>query len=367
MMRMVFVLGMLSLVLVPRAYAHKPSDSYLTLDARGDGAIRGHWDIALRDLDADLTLDANGDGVLRWAEVMAREPALIAHAARHLTLTRSDAACTLSLADADPLTLVAHSDGRYARLSLTARCDAHAGALQVRYGLFFARDAQHRGIVQHAESESPPCVLTTSSPRCALHEDAPPGVAAMIESGVVHIVTGYDHVLFLLAMMLPLLRARSGAEPRAKRTLTEVAKLVTAFTLAHSLTLGLAALGVVRMSASVIEPAIAASVALAALDVLWPFLGAARWSVAFALGLLHGFGFASVLGDLGLSGAPLVRALLGFNLGVELGQLGLVLLFVPIGLAAVSRRVTRGLLLHGGSASIALLSLVWLVQRVRGE
>jgi hypothetical protein len=139
---------------------------------------------------------------------------------------------------------------------------------------------------------------------------------------------------------------------------------VTAFTAAHSLTLSLAALGVVSVPARLIEPAIAASVALAAANNVRPVFGADRWVVAFALGLLHGFGFSSVLADAGLGGAALARALVGFNVGVEVGQLAIVALFVP---AAFLLRRTAGyrrLALTGGSLAIAALSLVWIVQRI---
>ena len=110
--------------------------------------------------------------------------------------------------------------------------------------------------------------------------------------------------------------------------------MVTAFTVAHSITLGLAALGVVRVSRRIIEPAIAASVLLAAANNCARSSGRDRWVVAFALGLLHGFGFSSVLAELGLPQGQLLAALFGFNAGVELGQLVLVALFVPLAFCA---------------------------------
>jgi hypothetical protein len=145
--------------------------------------------------------------------------------------------------------------------------------------------------------------------------------------------------------------------------LGDVIRIVTAFTLAHSLTLGLAALGVVQVSSRIVEPAIAASVVLAAANNLWPLFGRDRWAVAFALGLLHGFGFSSVLAEVGLPAGHLLAALAGFNLGVELGQLALVAVFVPVAFAL--RRTTgyRRLGLTGGSAAAAAIALGWLVQR----
>jgi hypothetical protein len=211
-----------------------------------------------------------------------------------------------------------------------------------------------------------------------------------LRAGIAHILSGLDHVLFLLALLLPAVigqRARAplrhgkGASPLDAQTsvreqnrdppqiqtvLRDVVKVVTAFTIAHSLTLGLAALGVVSVSAQVIEPAIAASVALAALDNLRPCFGSQRWSIAFALGLLHGFGFSSALADLGLRGAGLLRALFAFNAGVELGQLALVALFLPLAFLLRRQWLYRWLLLRGGSLAIGCVSLIWLFERMRG-
>lgn len=147
--------------------------------------------------------------------------------------------------------------------------------------------------------------------------------------------------------------------------LLDVVKIVTAFTLAHSLTLSLAALGAVSVSADVIEPAIAASVALAALNNLAPAFEADRWALAFALGLLHGFGFSSALSDAGLSGLALLPALFGFNLGVELGQLAIVALFVPLAFAARKTAGYRSFALFGGSLVVLAISLFWLFERIQ--
>src|SRR5439155_14839637 len=152
--------------------------------------------------------------------------------------------------------------------------------------------------------------------------------------------------------------------PAIRSALGDVAKIVTAFTAAHSLTLSLAALGLVSVSSRVIEPAIAASVALAAVNNVRPLFGPDRWVVAFALGLLHGFGFSSVLSDAGLAPAALARALVGFNLGVEAGQLGIVALFVPAAFFLRRTAAYRRLALVGGSAVIAAVALLWTVQRI---
>jgi hypothetical protein len=371
------------------AWAHKPSDSYLVLRP-ADGAIEGHWDIALVDLDAALGLDADGDGALTWGELRRRERELTTWARGHLGLRTAGGACApasggaLSGGLAGALSIVRHSDGAYARLPLAFAGCAGPGPLVVDYRLFFARDPQHRCIVDVEGAAPATAVLSAEAPRRAFAlaaAGAPAGRTSLwgfVREGVVHIWGGLDHVLFLMALLLPaVLRRRpppgEGAAARGAWTpvaalrpaVVDVARVVTAFTLAHSLTLALAALGVVHAASRIVEPAIAASVALAAVNNVRPLLGGgdARWGMAFALGLLHGFGFSSVLADVGLPPGRLLPALLGFNLGVELGQLALVALFLP--LAYLCRRTVhyRRLALTGGSLAIAALALVWLVER----
>jgi hypothetical protein len=143
-----------------------------------------------------------------------------------------------------------------------------------------------------------------------------------------------------------------------------VLKVVTAFTLAHSITLGLAALGVVHLPSRLVESAIAFSVVLAALNNLRPLVHRGRWLVAFGFGLVHGFGFATVLAELGLPQESLVPALLGFNLGVELGQLAIVAVFLPLAYATRHTWMYRRLIFVGGSAAIALIAAIWMVERV---
>ena len=140
-------------------------------------------------------------------------------------------------------------------------------------------------------------------------------------------------------------------------------KVVTAFTVAHSITLSLAALGVVSLPSRWVESAIALSVVLAALNNIRPVVYGKRWVIAFCFGLIHGFGFASVLADLGLPQESLLIALVAFNLGVELGQLVIVGVFLPIAFTLRATAFYQRVLVVYGSAAIALIASLWLVQR----
>ena len=200
-----------------------------------------------------------------------------------------------------------------------------------------------------------------------------------IQEGVHHIAIGTDHVLFLISLLMVSVWTRQPSGPQAntppwqggwrardsvRSTLSEALKLVTAFTLGHSLTLGLATLGMVSPPSRWVESLIALSVLLAACDNLHPFLKGPRWLVVLLFGLVHGFGFASVLKDLGLDGGALALPLLGFNIGVELGQLMLVALTLPLAFALRRTRVYRIGVVGVGSALVGVFGLTWLIERM---
>jgi hypothetical protein len=353
-------LSLLALLWSPAlVHAHKASDSYLSL-GQGAGGVAARWDIALRDLDRASRLDGDGDGALTWGEVRTREQDVVASALRTLRLSSRGQPCALR---PGPAGIAQHSDGAYLRVPFDVQCGASAVPDALRYDFLFELDAQHRAVVRLSAPGQVDGALVLSNPsRSARIELAAPAKTSMTEAlfqGVVHILSGFDHLLFLLALLLPLVRATE-----IRSALRGVVKVVTAFTCAHSLTLGIAGLGLVSAEARIVEPAIALSVGLAALNNLYPLFGREGWSMAFALGLLHGFGFSSALADAGLAGASLVQTLFAFNLGVELGQLTVVALFVPLALLLCRREITRLVAVRAGSLAILALSVVWVFQRL---
>jgi hypothetical protein len=353
--------ALLFLLATGGADAHKPSDSYLTLRVTtataGDApGIEGRWDIALRDLDFVLGLDADDDGQLTWNEVRSRHADIAGYAVPRLGLAPG---CRLQVAGNQ---VDRHTDGAYAVLLLRGACQPGA-TFAVDYTLFADIDAQHRGMASiTVDGQLQSLVLGGDRTRFAADSNAAdgpvPGAGAYLQHGVWHIWTGYDHILFLLSLLLPAVLGK-GWRPAS----ADVLRVVTAFTLAHSVTLSLAALHVVALPSRLIESAIAASVAVAALNNIWPIVQGKRWLAALVFGLLHGFGFAGVLGDLGLPKGAAAIALASFNIGVELGQLAIVAAFVPLAYAMRSTWMYRQVMVKGGSACIVLLATVWLLER----
>jgi hypothetical protein len=365
--------------------AHKPSDSYLTVSVQGS-QLSGQWDIALRDLDFAIGLDANGDGDITWGELRARHADIGAYAAARVVLQADGQDCSLSVGEQ---LVDEHTDGAYSVLPLQWTCPGLAAgtavrALTLEYRLFADLDPQHRGLLKlSAGGITRTAVFGPAAARQQFELGQASGwqpFVAYAGEGVWHIWIGFDHILFLLSLLLPAVLVwhkpqgpRRGPVwgraadwrpvPDAAAALWDVLRIVTAFTLAHSITLTLATLGLVSLPSRAVEATIAASVVLAALNNVFPLFTGRRWTVAFGFGLIHGFGFASVLADLGLPQDALVLALVGFNLGVEAGQLAIVAVFLPLAYALRRTVLYRQGVRIAGSLLIAALAGVWFAER----
>ena len=360
-----------ALLLAGAAQAHKPSDSYLSVTVDGE-RVSGRWDIALRDLDFAIGLDADGDGLITWGEVRARHADIAAYAAARLALAADGVNCALEVGTQ---LVDEHTDGAYSVLPLRFACPRAAPAsLTLNYTLFSDIDPQHRGLLNLTVNGATRTAIF--GPQAAQQSFDMRGASRLtqlldyLREGVWHIWVGFDHILFLLSLLLPAVGIWAGRgaahwQPveRFGQAFWDVLRIVTAFTVAHSITLSLATLGLVTLPSRFVESSIAASVVLAALNNVYPVAHGRRWMVAFGFGLLHGFGFASVLVDLGLPQGALALALLGFNLGVECGQLAIVAAVLPLAYAARRSWFYRRVVLLGGSLLIAVVAAIWFVER----
>jgi hypothetical protein len=361
-----FFLLMVLLLCQPVAWAHKASDSYLVVDAQG-ASVTAQWDIALRDIDFALGLDRDGNAEITWGELRARQKDLSAWALSRLEIARGGD-CPLEVTN---LQVDDHTDGGYAVLHIAGKCPAASGDLGLQYRLLFELDNLHRGLlrlnldgVTHTTVLSPTSGLVQFSAEKVSHWKQ---FTKYLEEGIWHIWIGFDHILFLLSLLLPAvlivkMKRWQGVESFGVAS-REVLWVVTSFTAAHSITLSLAALGLVSLPSRLVESAIALSVVFAAANNIWPLVSHRRWLVAFGFGLIHGFGFASVLAELGLPADALVLSLLGFNAGVEVGQMAIVAAFLPVAfLLRNTQFYLRGVFLVGSWLTM-LVALVWFVER----
>ncbi|MEZ4326534.1 MAG: HupE/UreJ family protein [Polyangiales bacterium] len=271
-------------------------------------------------------------------------------------------------------------------VDLTFRCATPAGEgdLVLRDDTVFPDDRQHEALVYVGGGRESATVLRAGHRELVL-TGPPPATwelgGAFLWEGMLHFALGYDHVLFLLSLLLGvgLLRHPSG-EARApvgpsevkapsphRALLAQLAWLVTAFTVGHSVTLALAALEVVVLPSQPVEVAIAASiVAVAVHTALAPQRRGGLPLVAGGFGLIHGFGFSSVLRELGLPAGDTVLALVAFNVGIELAQLAFVALVLGPLLRLGRTPWYEPVVVRGGSVVIALMASYWVVERVLG-
>ncbi|HEX2789517.1 MAG TPA: HupE/UreJ family protein [Steroidobacteraceae bacterium] len=357
----------LMLLLSPVARAHVASNGFLVVQVHGQ-QLNGSIELAVRDVELAIGVDANRDGKVTWGELRAGAPRLMQYVAQHLSIGAQGSSCAISF---QTLEVNERVDGNYAWLPFTARCPRSVQQLSIRYRLMDDIDPSHRGLLTLTDgATAQTAVLGGNGAPALFRVDAPSRWRAFVEylqAGIWHIWSGIDHLLFLLSLLLPavLLRRNGHWEPvpRVRPAFFSILKVVTAFTLAHSITLSLAALDVVRLPSRLTESVIAASIIVAALNNIFPLVTESRARIAFAFGLLHGFGFASVLADMGLPQGARLLSLLAFNLGIETGQLAVVLTVMPIVYALRSGAAYRRAIMPWGSAVIAAVALVWLVQR----
>ena len=330
--------------LLPRAVAaHQQGVSYSDVEVDA-GRVRYDLTIANHDLKA---LDTDGGGTVTDEEVVAQYPAIRRELEGVIRVETGGVTCPIRLEDfvLDPTGAVV--------FRLRGTC-GHSGALRIGFdmlavsggsGYNLAKIRYHGALAEHVFTRDDTEVVLTG---------AAPGVLATVRRflllGVEHIATGYDHILFLLVLLL----IGGGF-----RTLIGI---VTAFTVAHSVTLALATLDVVTLPTRLVESAIALSIAWVALENVALDRSHGRWRITFAFGLVHGFGFASILRAMHLPTQSLAASLVSFNLGVEVGQVAVVLFAYPV-IVAVQRARQRRIIVAVVSATILAVALYWFVQR----
>jgi len=337
---------LLALLVPAAAWAHQTSVSYSELAVQGR-EVRGTLRFSLADLRTQLEVDP------QRLPASALQRLLL----DSFVLKASDRPCALQ-----PGAAAAPDGEDGVQLTAAWLCTADVDALEVRVGFLdsFPIGHAHLSRITFGPGEVSQRVAQVESPTFEARRTRSVGqeFRRFLVLGIEHIFTGYDHIAFLIGLLL------------LGGTLRELVKIVTAFTVAHSITLALAALSMLTPSPRVVEPLIAASIVFIGAENLIALrtrraaqaLGH-RWMVTFAFGLVHGFGFASVLRELNLPRSVLATGLVSFNLGVEVGQVCIVLAALPVLKLLVGSFRSFA---TGGSICVSLLGIVWLLQRLFG-
>lgn len=336
------------------AAAHETTRSYLSLDRQGP-EVTAQLRLAFRDIEVVAWMDEDLDGRITWGEAKARLDEATSYAQARMSV-EAGGACPMRPTGAS----VSRSGGiDYLDLGFTGTCPDPAAPLRVASTLFAEIDPGHRVFLTAADGgRTTTAVIGKDDGQVELAPEAGPGgaFASYFRAGVEHLLAGADHVLFLLVLILPAV----GGNGTLRHRVLGVIAAVTGFTVAHALTLTAAATELLRPPTALIQVLIALSIIVTAIDNLRPFIPGPRAAAAAFFGTIHGFGFASALSALSLGGSGFVLALLGFNLGIEAAQVGLVLLTLPA-LAMLSGGVW---VVRVGSAAAIVVAGIWLWQRL---
>jgi hydrogenase/urease accessory protein HupE len=358
------LISALVLLFTAEAHAHAVGLSRGTYVVK-DGGVVTDLTFARADVIALVpTLDAKQDGVVSRSALDEAHPQIAKATLGRLAVSADGSPCAPHLLAAN----LTEQDG----LEIRGRYDCPKGARNVHFTLTFLEElgAGHRHLV-HADGASSVVAVcfrgqedfdvpAPSPPEGS--KDAEPGTeprptpswVSFFTMGIEHILTGYDHLVFLFGLVLVGGRLRG------------IIGVVTAFTLAHSITLALATLGIWAPSPRIVEPAIALSIAYVGVENFFVTTAERRWRITFPFGLIHGFGFAGALREIGLPRAEVPEALVLFNVGVETGQLAVLALILPLIYGLRQFEWFRGRAVRVLSAAIAVAGLAWFVSRVRG-
>ena len=354
------------------AMAHQTGNSYLTV-SEADGRLQLEIDFIVRDLGNLLQAPGQPNEPPPAPDKLLSLQAPITEAIqKSLTIEVDEKANTLAFLSQS---VVLHNDGLYVRQRFSGSAlPADAKFIVVRYEFFTQNDKLGRAffkLVMRNDEISSVFDQTSSIQRFALGETKRwSTIGLFTKEGVRHIWEGADHLLFLLTLLLPglMLTIRvpdpTGLQPSNRSAEKFALKVITAFTLAHSITLACSVFGWVSLPDKLIESLIALSIMVSAVLNLQKRFHISHWKLAFLFGLIHGMGFANGLKELGLSSNYFLETLFAFNLGVELGQLSAVVLVAVPALLLVRQTEAKQRLLKYGSIAVLLTSMVWLAQRL---
>ncbi len=359
------------------AHAHRQNESYVYLNVT-DATLSGRIEITLGDLGQLLPLDTNEDGVVSEDEFNGQKKDIYAFFQPRLAFSFEQQKYPIAISGHEFLTV---GFGTFAAIKFSITVTSKLpDALTVEYKSYFENLRPGHRVLLLLESNTKTGLSGNESSHSLVFSKGADTqnlsligapwyevFAIFVKHGVLHILIGYDHEAFLLALLLSsVLLVRNGkfvSVPRFRDALIKVLKIATLFTIAHSVTLSLAAMGWIKFPERIIESLIAFSIIVVAFNNLFAFKERWVWIAVFSLGLVHGLGFANVLAPLGVASASIVTSLLAFNVGVEVGQAVIILVCFPILYYLRNTAIYVPLILRGGSIGLLLIALLWFFER----
>ncbi len=345
-------------------------ENFITFDLN-DSFAKAVIDFESDNLEKFMKLDDNDNGIVSWKEIRAHKKEIEKFVLSHVEISVDKKRCKSSV---DKFEVYRRVHQSYIKLFLSLSCKLPKEAISLKYDLFFDVDKDQKAFVKISDKNiSTPMILSSRKVEVKLNMKKEPLWSSFINflvEGIWHIWIGFDHILFLLMLLIPsvYIYKDSSFYPREKfkDVLFEILKVVTAFSVAHSITLALSVTKTVTLNTTFVEVAIAVSVLFTALNNLYPIVKHKAWIMAFLFGLIHGFGFANVLHELIVKNSDFISMLLGFNLGVEIGQMAIVAALLPLFYFLRKSKFYKYIILYGFSFAAAVIAFIWALQRAFG-
>lgn len=368
--------ALLTLTFAGSAFGHALDQSYVFLNIE-DTRVSGHVDMTVADINEAVGISLPTDRPITPSDLAPQRETIERYLTERVSLAVDGGAPGLPITE---VTLADIEVAQYVQFYFAFEDLASIPeTIDFDYSVLFDQRPSHRGMAvietnwKTGTFDNEAIVSLVFEPgkeqQTLVLEEASvwTGLMAQIRSGIHHIWIGIDHILFLLALLLPAVVTRSNGRWQAaasfKEAFIHVVKIVTVFTIAHTITLSIAALGYVTLSSRLIESIIALSIAVAAFDIIRPIFKRRIWLIVFLFGLFHGFGFASVLGEIGIPANYMVHSLLGFNIGVEIGQLAIVAVAFPVLFILARTAAYTRYLLPVGAVALIIVSVYWFIER----
>ena len=360
-------------------WGHSTGENYVWLNAQ-DTRLEGRFEIRLDDLRNKLDLDLPEDYELASDAVIATAAIVQDYIQRHFRIIANGE--TVPITFAETTLFKADRLGHFGQYHYHTSQGNFPDQLTIRNDLLFENDRFHRSLLlveynrktgEEYGAEFTAMVFSPINNEQELDFTAIHGLLSLPEfiwQGMLHIFIGIDHILFLLVMLLPVIFFRHGETQKsaeyARSVFWEILKIVTTFTVAHSITLALAALEIVQLPSRLVESMIALSIIVVAINNIFPTFRANILVIIFLFGLFHGLGFASVMGGLPFRMQDLISVILAFNVGVELGQIVIVAAIVPLLFWLRRQNLSATTVPVYGSAVMGVIAGYWFIERVLG-
>jgi len=330
---LVFKYLFLFLIVLTSLHAHQSRENYISL-SHDDQRVLLQCDIETDNFSKVLSIDDNSNGIVSWRELRANEKKICGYLLEHIWLTQGSKKLRFSLSDYE---VYRRDDQSYLRLKLVSEAYDKTLNTFLHYDLFFDMDKMQRVFVSRKNiQKEAPQLLSPHQRQIAIiggQEGMSHHFTSFFMEGLWHIWGGYDHLLFLLMLLLPSLIEKQKEHYRRcssiRHVFYDILTIITLFSLAHSLTLSLSFFDIATVKPKIIEVLIIVSIMVTAVINITGVVIQRRNAMVFAFGLLHGFGFANALNEMALTPTNMALTLLGFNLGVETGQIIVVATVLP--------------------------------------